>query len=84
MIRTFDLTARLSTIAVPTLVLAGDQDILIPTQLSRHLHQLIPASKWATVRGGHACLWEFPYSFNTAYLDFLNESRSSRRAPDMT
>jgi 3-oxoadipate enol-lactonase len=70
-IQAHDTTARLGEIAVPTLVLAGEQDILIPVALSRALHEGIPGSQWQTVRGGHACLWEHPESFNNAVLDFV-------------
>src|SRR5262249_16311477 len=63
-IQQHDTTARLGQISLPTLVIAGEQDILIPVPLSRHLHERIPGSQWATTRGGHACLWEHPAEFN--------------------
>jgi 3-oxoadipate enol-lactonase len=66
-----DTTSRLPQITTPTLVLAGEQDILIPVSLSRKLHEAIPGSEWVTVAGGHACLWEHPASFNAAVLDFI-------------
>jgi 3-oxoadipate enol-lactonase len=49
----------------------GEEDILIPVALSRELHKAIPGAQWQTVRGGHACLWEHPGSFNHAVLDFV-------------
>jgi 3-oxoadipate enol-lactonase len=52
-------------------VLAGEQDILIPVSLSRQLHEAIPGSRWQTVKGGHACLWEHPAEFNQTFLDFV-------------
>jgi 3-oxoadipate enol-lactonase len=70
-IQQHDTTSRLGGIAVPTLVLAGEEDILIPVALSRELHKAIPGAQWQTVRGGHACLWEHPASFNHAVLDFV-------------
>jgi 3-oxoadipate enol-lactonase len=54
------------------LVLAGEEDILIPVRLSRALHEAIPGSQWATCRGGHACLWEHPDSFNEVVVKFLS------------
>ncbi len=66
-----DTTARLGEVSVPTLVLAGEQDVLIPTALSHDLHRLMPGSVWRTTPGGHACLWEHPEPFNAALLDFL-------------
>jgi 3-oxoadipate enol-lactonase len=68
-----DTTARLGQIAVPTLVLAGEQDILIPVSLSRRMSEAIPGSRWATAKGGHACLWEHPASFNQACLEFIKQ-----------
>jgi 3-oxoadipate enol-lactonase len=70
-IQTHDATDRLSSLNVPTLVLAGETDILIPVELSRRLHSLIPNAQWGTTRGGHACLWEYPDQFNQALISFL-------------
>jgi 3-oxoadipate enol-lactonase len=70
-IQTHDATARLGSLNVPTLVLAGEADILIPVELSRRLCALIPDARWATTRGGHACLWEYPDPFNRAFLAFI-------------
>jgi 3-oxoadipate enol-lactonase len=70
-IQTHDTTSRIAQIAVPTLVLAGEEDILIPVSLSRELHEQIPGSTWATTPGGHACLWESPEPFNATVLQFL-------------
>ena len=42
-IQQHDSTERLAGITTPTLVLAGEQDILIPVSLSRELHTGIPA-----------------------------------------
>jgi 3-oxoadipate enol-lactonase len=71
-IQTHDTTTRLAQIDVPTLVLAGEEDILIPVRLSRALHGLVPGAQWATVPGGHACLWEHPEPFNTTLIDFIS------------
>ncbi|MDB5525383.1 MAG: hypothetical protein JWM58_3146 [Rhizobium sp.] len=70
-IQQHDVLDRLGKISVPTLVLAGEEDILIPVRLSKELQAAIPGSQWATVPGGHACLWETPDPFNAAFLDFV-------------
>ena len=75
-IRTHDTTGRLDRIAVPTLVLAGEEDILIPVGVSRRLQEAIAGAVWRTTRGGHACLWEHPQAFNAALLEFLDAHRS--------
>jgi 3-oxoadipate enol-lactonase len=71
-IQTHDTTARVGEISVPTLVLAGEEDILIPVSLSRRLCDAIPGARWGTTRGGHACVWEFPAEFNKAVLEWLS------------
>jgi 3-oxoadipate enol-lactonase len=74
-IQNFDESARLGELAkIPTLVLAGEEDILIPTRLSRELSELIPGSTFRTTPGGHGCIWEHPDEFNTAFVDFLHEN----------
>ena len=70
-IQTHDTTSRLGQIKAPTLVIAGDADILIPVELSRRLHAGITDSRWQTVPGGHACIWEHPTSFNDAVIAFM-------------
>jgi 3-oxoadipate enol-lactonase len=70
-IQNHDTTSRLGEIAVPSLVLAGEEDILIPVSLSRRIHEAIPGSEWATTKGGHGCVWEHPAEFNQTYLDFV-------------
>jgi 3-oxoadipate enol-lactonase len=71
-IRTHDTTDRIGRLTVPTLVLAGADDILIPVELSRRLHALIPGSTWATSKGGHCCIWEHPEDFNSTVLNYLD------------
>jgi 3-oxoadipate enol-lactonase len=70
-IQEHDTTARLGGISTPALVLAGEEDILIPVALSRRLHEGIAGSQFATTPGGHACLWEHPAPFNEAFLSFI-------------
>src|SRR5580692_4053400 len=70
-IQNHDTTARLGEISTPALVLAGEEDILIPVALSRRLHEGIPGSEFATTKGGHACVWEHPAEFNRTFLDFV-------------
>jgi 3-oxoadipate enol-lactonase len=80
-IQVHDTTDRLHQLEVPTLVLAGETDILIPVELSRRLHALVPGAGWATTRGGHACLWEHPEAFNQTVIEFFSSvTRSLSRA----
>ena len=71
-VQNFNSTQRLAEIKdIPILVLAAEEDKLIPFSLSRKLHEMLPGSQWVTVQGGHASLWEFPHDFNIAFLKFL-------------
>jgi 3-oxoadipate enol-lactonase len=55
---TFD---RLSLISVPTLVMVGDKDLLIPPENGRVLVRRIRDARGVVVRGsGHAFVWEAP------------------------
>ena len=70
-IQDHDAMDRVGRLTVPTLVLAGEEDILIPVRLSRRLQAAIPGARWASVTGGHACVQEHPEPFNAAFLDFV-------------
>jgi 3-oxoadipate enol-lactonase len=73
-IRHHDATDRLHQITTRTLVLAGEEDILIPVSLSMALHQLISDSEFRTTKGGHGCIWEYPDSFNEQFIAFIKTS----------
>jgi len=72
-IQVHDTRSRLKSIKVPTMVLAGADDILIPMNLSEQLHSLIPGADFATAKGGHAFLWEYPQPYNEAVLSFVKK-----------
>jgi len=74
-IQVHDTRARLKTIKTKTMVLAGADDILIPMNLSKELHSLIPGAEFATAKGGHAFLWEHPAPYNKAVLGFIGKHR---------
>ena len=70
----YDTTGRLDRIrGYPVLVMAGEEDILIPVSLSKRLQEGIPGADWATSKGGHASMWEHPAEFNRTYLGWLGE-----------
>ncbi|MFP6743929.1 MAG: alpha/beta hydrolase [Alphaproteobacteria bacterium] len=62
---------RLGDINTPTLVLAGESDILIPPTQSRRIHQRMDGAEWQTVAGGHGACWESPEAFNALILEFV-------------
>lgn len=65
---------RLSEIKVPTLIIVGEEDILIPMKYSKLLNEGIKGSRLAIIKGcGHAPPIEKPEEFNRIVLDFLSE-----------
>jgi pimeloyl-ACP methyl ester carboxylesterase len=64
--------ARLETLQVPTLVLAGEADLVSPPALMRMLAAHIPDCQFATVaEAGHAAHWEQPEIWNRLVLEFM-------------
>jgi len=51
----YDANAWLHTIDVPTLILAGEQDRLIPLEQQELMHQLIPSSQLEIIQHGSHC-----------------------------
>jgi pimeloyl-ACP methyl ester carboxylesterase len=75
-IQAHDTTDRLDRIqGYPVLVMAGEEDILIPVSLSKKLHEGLPKADWLTSKGGHASMWEHPADFNRTYLGWLGDHR---------
>jgi aminoacrylate hydrolase len=70
----FDVSARLSEIMAPTLVVGTRDDVLVPYLCSEALASGIPAAKlWLAAEGGHASTVTDPDGFNLALLRFLDE-----------
>lgn len=66
-------TATLREIAVPTLVLCGDEDRLTPPQEARELAEAIRGARLELISGaGHLASLESPDAFNTALGRFLD------------
>lgn len=71
----FNATADLATLDVPSLVLVGERDHLLPPPLSRRLAELLPGAQLQTVaRAGHLVNLERPAAFNRQLLGFLERA----------
>lgn len=71
---THDTVERLKQIKAPTLVITGDNDLLIPASNSDVLAREIAAARLVKIPGGsHAFNIETPEVFNRAVLDFLRD-----------
>lgn len=72
-----DLKDRVSEIAAPTLILAGEEDILVPLKYSRILREEIKHSTLVTLKNcGHVPPIEKPDEFNRIVMNFLKDHDS--------
>jgi 3-oxoadipate enol-lactonase len=63
---------RLADLRVPTLVISGEFDPLVPPPLSRRVAAAIPGAQYAVIRrAAHNPMDERPREFNAVLLDFL-------------
>lgn len=66
----FDLQAR--SASVPTLLVWGEDDHIVPLAVARGLAERMPSAQLTVIAGaGHQPMWERPTSFNAALLAFL-------------
>ena len=72
-VRRFDIAARLDEISVPTLLVAADDDMLVPPSASQKLVDGIRHAQLARLAsGGHACNVTRAEHFNMWLLDWLD------------
>jgi pimeloyl-ACP methyl ester carboxylesterase len=69
-----DFTAKLASIDVPTLVVAGREDAIVPADVMKKMSDAIPnAAFHAVENAGHLTPIEQPQAFNQLLLDFLQK-----------
>ena len=74
-----DSVPTLRTIKVPTLVIAGEEDTLIPAASAQLMHQNIPGAKLAMIpRAGHYAAFENPADFTRVLRQFLDGLKLSQ------
>ena len=67
-----DSMSTLSTIDVPTLIIAGSEDVPTPPKEARAMHASIPGSRIEILQqAGHLSNIERPAAFNTVVTEFL-------------
>ena len=75
------LADELATIAVPALVVVGNQDILTPRGDSEELHERLPTSELVVISGAaHGLMVEHATTFNRVLLDFLGRASAAGAA----
>jgi len=63
---------RLGNIHVPTLLVTGTDDIIVPAVNSRIMSGQIPGSHLIEISGaGHGLMYQVPDEFSNFILDFL-------------
>jgi len=71
----FDGVAVLAKIGVPTLILAGDHDMVTPSSYQREMHSLIEGSEFLLIPyGSHCCQLDFPGFVNLKLAEFLSKN----------
>ena len=71
---TTDFRPALNSISVPTLIVVGEDDRVLPPVESEFLAARIPASRFFVMKkAGHLCNIEAPDVFNSILLKFLSE-----------
>lgn len=80
-ITALDASAVLSAINVPTLLIWGEDDDLIPFALGRQLHTHLPQARLCVIHGAnHFCMYEQPRLFNQTLLAFLHGQDAGKEA----
>jgi 3-oxoadipate enol-lactonase len=73
---------EIGRIAVPTLVVVGDQDVATPLARAERIRARIPGSRLVVIPGaGHSSAIEEPEAVNRALVEFLDETRTPGRPP---
>ena len=68
----FDLSERVNSIRVPTLIITGERDSIVPPKVQVELANQIPDAKHLFIHdAGHAVSVEQPDEYNRIVLDFL-------------
>lgn len=74
----YDGSTWLHSITQPCLIIAGNQDLVIPYSQQELMHQLIPKSIFKTVSGGSHCpQMDLPETINAMIEDFLSTTHST-------
>ncbi len=77
---TFDMREHLSRIAVPTLVVAGENDGNAPSSMMERMAARIPGARFVVVpEAGHLANLEQPSAFNAVLGEFLQSIREKGR-----
>lgn len=72
-VRSFDITASLPKIALPTLILHGRRDRIAPIRFAQEMQVAIPGARFVALPGGHLTLFMHPQPLLAAVSAFLDD-----------
>jgi pimeloyl-ACP methyl ester carboxylesterase len=71
----FDICQDLKTIIIPTLIMAGENDLAVPQWASENLHKWLPQSELIIIQGAkHLTIFSHAEAFNKHVMDFLTKN----------
>jgi pimeloyl-ACP methyl ester carboxylesterase len=77
-----DMTSRLASIDVPTLVVSGEEDLLTPPDVMRAMATAIPGAEFVSIPdAGHLAPFEQPEPVNAAIRLFLSDRFPAASTP---
>lgn len=68
-----DLRAELASIRIPSVLVWGEHDRLLPPRIGEEWHRLLPGSRLVLLSCGHVPMWEAPEQLAGCLLEFLEE-----------
>ncbi|MCP3166139.1 alpha/beta fold hydrolase [Myxococcus qinghaiensis] len=79
---TLELASKLGHLAVPTLVLWGEKDGLLPAKFGERLAWDIPGARCVKVpQAGHFLMWDAPHAVAMELFDFLERAAPVNHVP---
>ena len=76
-----DAAQVISSVRVPTLIIWGENDDLVPLAAGRLLHEQLTGSRlFVLPKTNHFGMFERPYEFNNALLAFLQDQEVGVKA----
>ncbi len=70
-----DLFRRVERQGLPTLILSGTHDVIIPVRLAQEVRRLMPSASYVEIPAGHLPQYERPDLTNEAILRFLEQTQ---------
>ncbi|MFN8526911.1 MAG: alpha/beta hydrolase [Chloroflexota bacterium] len=69
-----DLSQRVTEVRCPSLLIWGARDALVPVEMGRRLHRMLPRAELVEISGaGHNPMFDRPAEFNAALTRFLSD-----------